>query len=205
MRADGRPSGVAVAMATASGSKAPPARASSYQRSNWVSGSRSRSRSFTVPQRSLPAGMPNLFEPDWDAERDEPPFRWRRARLGRQAGAQDLGASLFEIPPGAATFPLHAHFANEELLIVLVGRPTLTTRTGERELLPGEVVAFPAGLEGAHRLDNRSEEPARVLVVSTMRAPEINAMLEDGQYWLRDYVPGTPPPEGALDVWTTPR
>ena len=32
MRAEGRPSGVAVAMATASGSKAPPARASSYQR-----------------------------------------------------------------------------------------------------------------------------------------------------------------------------
>ena len=26
----------------------------------------------------------------------------------------------------------------------------------------------------------------------------------DGRYWLRDYVPGTPPPEGALDVWTRP-
>ena len=44
----------------------------------------------------------------------------------------------------------------------------------------------------------------RVLIVSTMRAPEINAMLEDGKYWLRDYVPGTTPPEGAFDVWTTP-
>jgi hypothetical protein len=35
-----------------------------------------------------------------------------------------------------------------------------------------------------------------VLIVSTMRAPEINAMLEDGCGWLRDYVPGTTPPEG---------
>src|SRR5215208_2639567 len=68
--------------------------------------------------------MPNVFEPDWDAERDDPPFRWRRARLGRQAGARDLGASLFELPPGSATFPLHAHYANEELLIVLDGRPS---------------------------------------------------------------------------------
>jgi len=146
----------------------------------------------------------NVFEPEWDAERDAEPYHWKRAFVGKQAGARDLGASLFEVAPGAATFPLHAHFANEELLFVLSGRPTLTTQGGERELAAGEVVAFPAGLEGAHRLDNRSDEPVRVLLVSTMRAPEINAMLEDGQYWLRDYVPGTTPPEGALDVWTKP-
>src|SRR4051794_41770460 len=97
--------------------------------------------------------MPNVFDPDWDVERDEPPFAWRRARLGRQAGARDLGASLFEIPPGAATFPLHAHFHNEEMLVVLAGRPTLTSLDGStRELAVGEVVACLAGHEG------RSEE-----------------------------------------------
>ncbi len=143
--------------------------------------------------------MPNFYDPEWDAERDAAPFQWTRARLGRQAGARDLGASLFEVPPGAATFPLHAHFANEELLFVVAGRPTLTTPDGERELAPGEVVAFPAGREGAHRLDNRSAEPVRVLLVSTMRAPEINLMLETNELWVRDYVPGTDPPEGALD------
>jgi uncharacterized cupin superfamily protein len=145
--------------------------------------------------------MPNLFDPDWDAERDEPPFRWRRARLGRQAGAQDLGASLFEIPPGAATFPLHAHFANEEMLLVLAGRPTLTSADGStRELAAGDVVACPAGRSGAHRLDNKGDEPARVLIVSTMKAPEINEMLEDGTYWVRDYAPGLTPENPALDV-----
>ena len=144
--------------------------------------------------------MPNLFEPDWDAERDEPPFRWRRALLGRQAGARDLGASLFELPPGAASFPLHAHYANEEMIIVLAGRPTVTGADGEaRELAPGSVVACPAGREGAHRLDNRAQEPARVLIVSTMRAPEINEMLEDGTYWVRDYAPGLTPDEPGLD------
>ena len=145
--------------------------------------------------------MPNLFEPLWDAERDDPPFRWRRARLGRQAGARDLGASLFELPPGGATFPLHAHFANEELLVVLAGRPTLTGSDGSaRELETGELVACPAGREGAHRLDNKTDEPVRVLIVSTMRAPEINEMLEDGTYWVRDYAPGLTPEDPTLDV-----
>jgi uncharacterized cupin superfamily protein len=145
--------------------------------------------------------MPNLFEPDWDAERDDPPFRWRRARLGRQAGARDLGASLFELAPGAATFPLHAHFANEELLVVLAGRPTLTVLDGTaRELAPGDVVACPVGREGAHRVDNGTDEPVRVLIVSTMKAPEINEMLEDGTFWVRDYAPGLTPDGSTLDV-----
>ena len=145
--------------------------------------------------------MPNLFEPEWDAERDEPPFRWRRARVGRQAGAQQLGASLFELPPGAASFPLHAHYANEEMLIVLSGRPTLTVADGtQRELQPGELVACPAGRDGAHRLDNATDEPARVLIVSTMHAPEINEMLEDGSFWVRDYAPGMTPDDASLDV-----
>ena len=69
--------------------------------------------------------MPNVFEPEWDAEQEKPPFRWHRARIGRQAGSQKLGASLYDIPPGASTWPLHIHHANEELLVVLSGRPTL--------------------------------------------------------------------------------
>ena len=145
--------------------------------------------------------MPNLFEPDWDAARDEPPFSWRRARIGWQAGARDLGASLFELPPGSATFPLHAHYANEEMILVLAGRPSLTGADGEvRELVAGEVVACPAGREGAHRVDNHGDEAARVLIVSTMREPEINEMLEDGTFWVRDYAPGRTPDDPDLDV-----
>jgi uncharacterized cupin superfamily protein len=148
--------------------------------------------------------MANVYEPHWDVERDEPPHRWRRARLGRQTGARRLGASLFELPPGAASFPLHAHYANEELLVVIAGRPTLDTLEGSRGLEAGEVVAFPAGRAGAHRVRNETGEPVRVLIVSTMHAPDINEFPETGEFWVRDYVPGTDPPEGALDVHTKP-
>ena len=81
------------------------------------------------------------------------------------------------------------------------GRPTLTSGDGSsRALEPGDVVACPAGREGAHRLDNRGDEPARVLIVSTMRAPEINEMIEDGTFWVRDYAPGLTPDDPGLDV-----
>src|SRR3954454_10551290 len=134
--------------------------------------------------------MANVFEPDFDAEQDEPPFTWRRARLGRQAGAEALGASLFELPPGASSFPLHVHHANEEMIVVLAGRPTLRSIDSERELSPGELVACPAGRRGPPRIDNRSDEPVRFLVVSTMNAPEVNEYPDSGKIWVRDYAPG---------------
>jgi uncharacterized cupin superfamily protein len=141
--------------------------------------------------------MPNVYEPDFDAEQDEPPFTWRRARLGRQAGAEALGASLFELPPGASSFPLHVHHGNEEMLVVLTGRLTLRSIDGERELGAGELVACPAGRRGAHRLDNRGDEPARFMVVSTMNAPEVNEYPDSGKIWVRDYAPGANPPESS--------
>jgi hypothetical protein len=39
-----------------------------------------------------------------------------------------------------------------------------------------------------------------VLIVSTMKAPEINEMLEDGSFWVRDYAPGLTPDDPTLDV-----
>ncbi len=117
--------------------------------------------------------MANLFEPEWDDDQRTGPFQWRRARIGGRAGARELGASLYEVAPGASTWPLHIHHANEEMAIVIAGRPTLRTLDGERELAPGEIVAFPVGPDGAHRLDNRTDEPVRVLIFSTMRSPEV--------------------------------
>lgn len=142
----------------------------------------------------------NVFEPHWDAEQDRPPFTWRRARIGRQAGSEKLGASLFEVPPGASSFPLHVHYANEELIVVLAGTFTMRTIEGEREIGPGDVVACPPGPRGGHRLDNRSAEPARYLVVSTMIAPDVADYPDSNKIWVRSYAPGAPPVEGALDV-----
>ena len=39
-----------------------------------------------------------------------------------------------------------------------------------------------------------------MLILSTMKAPEINEMLEDGSYWVRDYAPGLFPGDPGLDV-----
>ena len=117
--------------------------------------------------------MASIFEPEFDDTLERRGFAYRRARLGRQVGAAKLGASLYEIPPGAANFPYHWHGANEELAIVVAGRPSVRTPEGWRELVEGEVVSFPVGEAGAHQLVNRTEAAVRFLAVSTGGAPDI--------------------------------
>ena len=117
--------------------------------------------------------MPNILEPHFDELRERAGFDCRRARVGRQAGATRLGASVWDVPPGEAACPYHFHLSEEELLFVLAGRPSLRTPAGWRELEPGETVAVPVGEEGAHQVANRGDEPVRVLIVSLAGIPEI--------------------------------
>jgi uncharacterized cupin superfamily protein len=125
--------------------------------------------------------MPNLYRPNFDEPRRHPGFNCDRARVGRQAGCERLGASLWSIPPGEAAYPYHLHLGEEELVFVLSGLPSLRTPAGWRELEEGEVVAFPIGAQGAHQLVNRTDTEVRMLAISTSGAPDIVLYPESGK------------------------
>lgn len=110
----------------------------------------------------------------------EPPFRARAMRLGPPTGAAELGATLYEIDADGAVSPYHVHHGNEELLLVLSGRPALRTPSGARRLEAGDVVVFRRGPRGAHRVSNPGPEPGRVLICSTMNFPEVAEHVDTG-------------------------
>jgi len=123
------------------------------------------------------ANEPNIFEPgEWERDLGTA----RGTRLGAAAGARKLGCSIYELDPGAQAAPYHVHHANEELLIVLDGPLELRAPEGRRRLSKGDVVSFPAGPAGAHRLRNVGEQRARYLIVSTMLFPEVAEQLDTG-------------------------
>ena len=146
--------------------------------------------------------MPNVFEPDFDPTdgSDQPGFIHRRARVGRQAGTGRLGASVYELPPGEALCPYHWQAANEEMIIVLSGRPSIRTPDGWRELDEGDLVPFPRGPEGAHQVANRSEEATRVLMLSELNGPEVIVYPDSDKTGVLSRPPGTAPKEGDVDA-----
>jgi uncharacterized cupin superfamily protein len=99
-------------------------------------------------------------------------FQALRRRLGAAAGGEKLGCSLYELPPGKAAFPLHAHLSNEEAVYVLEGEGVLRLGAGEHAIRAGDYLAFRAGGE-AHQVINRSSAPLRFLAFSTMTYPEV--------------------------------
>ena len=125
--------------------------------------------------------MANIDDPLFDEPREHPGFRCRRARLGRQAGSERLGLSLWELPPGEAAYPYHFHYTEEELVVVLEGVPSLRGADGWRELCEGDVVAFPRGEHGGHQLVNRTSESVRFLSFSSSGDPDVVIYPDSGK------------------------
>ena len=100
-----------------------------------------------------------------------PPFdravegRWYR-RLAPVAGLGKLGASHVVLEPGAWSSQRHWHRVQDELLVMLEGEAVLIEEGSERTVRPGDILAWPAGVENGHRLENRSDANCAFVVVS---------------------------------------
>jgi uncharacterized cupin superfamily protein len=117
----------------------------------------------------------NLFEVEPEADESDPAgYRSRRVRVGPMIGGAALGASVYDLDPGESVCPYHYEYGNEEWLVVLTGKPTLRDDENEEyELKPWDVVVFPEGPEGAHKLTNRTDEPVRIAIFSTKNDPDV--------------------------------
>jgi uncharacterized cupin superfamily protein len=98
---------------------------------------------------------------------DPPGYRSRGLRLGPIVGAEQLGASVYDLDPGDSVCPYHYEHPEEEWLLVWTGSPTLRDPDGEHELSPGDLVCFLEGPDGAHKVTNRTDEPVRIVMFST--------------------------------------
>jgi uncharacterized cupin superfamily protein len=136
-----------------------------------------------------------LEDEPWDEVNDDQ--RIRRRWFGHPLGTDMLGASLTELLPGSPGDRLHMHYGLEEMFFVLSGTPTVRTPEGEEQLAPGEVVYFPEGPDGLHAFSNPTDEPARILGISSKRFPDVVAYPEQGVAWVATRHPERRVPEGG--------
>ena len=106
-------------------------------------------------------------------------------RLGGAAGSAQLGATLTEVPPGAISFPLHYHCANEEAIYVVSGTGTARIGDARVQVRPGDWVAFPVGPAHAHQMINDGTVPLVYLCMSTMSKCEVVGYPESNKIGMR--------------------
>jgi uncharacterized cupin superfamily protein len=80
---------------------------------------------------------------------------------------------LYELGPGESSCPYHYEY-EEEWLLVVAGSVVVRVPDGEQTLERGDIVCFPAGPRGAHKIMNRTGSPARTLAFSPMRVPAVS-------------------------------
>lgn len=130
-------------------------------------------------------------------------------RLGQAAGLRQFGANLVTIEPGGRSSLRHWHRAEDEFVMVTEGELVLVQDEGEYVMGPGDCAGWPAGDRNGHAFLNRTDRPARFLVVGS-KAPhevvtysDVDFMIEtrDGltEYYYRDGSPwkGPRPAPGA--------
>jgi uncharacterized cupin superfamily protein len=115
----------------------------------------------------------NVFSDEYEFDETDPDgFHTAMARVGKTAGGEELAIKAFTLPPGQSVCPYHYEYV-EEWLLVLDGDVVLRTPEGEQELVRGDLICFPTGPAGAHKVSNRSEQTARVLMFSSAREPSV--------------------------------
>jgi uncharacterized cupin superfamily protein len=114
----------------------------------------------------------NLADPELVYDPEDPePYRIGHLSLRKAVGSERTGASLWQLAAGQSMCPYHYEVGEEEWLLVLSGNPTLRHPEGEDCLGPLDIVFFPRGPAGAHKVTNRTDEPVRVLMFSDVTVP----------------------------------
>jgi uncharacterized cupin superfamily protein len=126
--------------------------------------------------------------------------RWWR-RLAPVAGLTQMGASHVVLKPGAWSSQRHWHEGEDELVIMLSGEAVLIEDDCETIMRPGDVAAWPAGVQNGHHLVNRTDSDCVFIAIGTGERSkggsysDIDMTFGDDGYFHRD---GTPYPTTRL-------
>jgi uncharacterized cupin superfamily protein len=96
-----------------------------------------------------------------------------RIDVSRAVGSEATAMYVYDLAPGQSSCPYHYEY-EEEWLLVIDGSIVLRTPDGEQTATRGEMLRFPAGPSGAHKVMNRSDSPARLLMFSNARVPAVS-------------------------------
>jgi len=94
-------------------------------------------------------------------------------RLGQAGGLTQFGVNLVTLAPGAMSSLRHWNLHEDEFVMVTEGTCILIEDAGETAMTLGDCAAFPANTPNGHHFINRSDQPAKFLVIGSKASREI--------------------------------
>jgi uncharacterized cupin superfamily protein len=116
-----------------------------------------------------PEDVPPLDPHPWDIVAGHGTTR----TISDAGGLSRFGVRHQTLEPGARTSERHWHEAEDEFLYVLAGEATVIENDGPHRLGPGDHACWPAGVDNAHTVENRSDAPCSFLVMGSRPADDV--------------------------------
>ncbi len=122
---------------------------------------------------------PNIHNAEYVYDEDDPPgYLGAEARidgkpLGVAAGGKQQAVRVFELPAGESLCPYHYEYS-EEWLLVIDGDLTLRTPAGNEQITSGDLICFPIGPEGAHKVTAGEHGSTRFMMWSLRAEPDVS-------------------------------
>ena len=83
-------------------------------------------------------------------------------------------ANFVEVEPGKYAYGYHYHEENEEVFYIISGEASVKTEKGDIHLKQGDIICFPANINGSHVISNPSKtEKLIYLDVGTANKPDV--------------------------------
>ncbi|PHR62444.1 MAG: cupin [Robiginitomaculum sp.] len=117
-------------------------------------------------------------------------FAAKLGRIGPLLGAKNMGCMLTIVPPGKRAFPHHAHFTDDEMMVILEGQADYRFGEDTYAVKAGDVLgAPPGGAEVAHQLINTGEVDLKYLAFSTNGEHSVVVYPDSGKFVVSAGIP----------------
>lgn len=109
-------------------------------------------------------------------------YDYERRRAIPEGASRHCKVSFYRLEPGKSNYPYHYHLDREEVFYIVGGEGTLRTPDGERTVRTGDLVFFPAGESGAHKLTNTSpDSPLLYIDFDTIAETDVAVYPDSGK------------------------
>src|SRR5712691_3103734 len=114
-----------------------------------------------------------------------------RVDVARAVGSTATAMFIYDLAAGQSSSPYHYEY-EEEWLLVVDGTVVVRAPDGEHTLQRGDLVRFPPGPAGAHKVMNRSDSRARTLLSSSSPVPAVSVYLDSDKIavWAGEFTCG---------------
>ena len=126
--------------------------------------------------------LTNLSKLEGKRKNENEKYEYIKYEVTKRKDFSQCYICFYEIPPLKSAYPKHYHTYNSECFYIISGIGQVETKDNVLNVTSGDIIVFPCGKEGTHKLTNISKEEKLVyLDFDTTNSPDILKYPDSGK------------------------